>query len=456
MKRASSARAAAADYPRPAVVANALFRVGRAARTLYNSAAGRTADERGRQSPTGQRDSERGGFRPLPAAPLHRRTCQPTNATPATSRSISPALPRCWRAIPRRCCSAPPGPRRQELVGNVMGGRARLAARSAWSPARCSTRFQRRLRNKPDIVEVSRAEAPCQQVVLTGDDADVTKLPVHLQHGADGAPYISSSIDYVIDPQDRLDQRRAAPADAALAARRPASIWSRRAICGDLRGERRGAGKPLPVSFVVGAHPIDHVAGVMRMPVDELGLVAALRDAPLPVVKCVTNDIRVPADAEYVHRGLSRRARPRRAGGAVRRVPRLLRRGQAQSGVPLTAITQRRTRCSRPRPSAGRPGPHRHGAAFGAAHRSDRSGARCRPRCASRSRSMPPRRAAARSTCASRCASACRARRATPSARAWARSPTARTCSWSIPTSTSSPTSRWTGRWRRASSPTAT
>ena len=41
----------------------------------------------------------------------------------------------------------------------------------------------------------------------------------------------------------------------------------------------------------------------MRLPVDELGLVAALRDAPLPVVKCVTNDIRVPADAEWVLEG---------------------------------------------------------------------------------------------------------------------------------------------------------
>ena len=51
------------------------------------------------------------------------------------------------------------------------------------------------------MVEVSRVEAPCQQVVLTGDDADLTALPVHLQHGADGAPYISSSIDYVIDPK---------------------------------------------------------------------------------------------------------------------------------------------------------------------------------------------------------------------------------------------------------------
>jgi len=63
------------------------------------------------------------------------------------------------------------------------------------------------------------------------------------------------------------------------------------------------AGKPLPVSFVVGAHPVDQFAATMRLPVDELGLVAVLRDAPLPVVKCVTNDIRVPADAEWVLEG---------------------------------------------------------------------------------------------------------------------------------------------------------
>jgi UbiD family decarboxylase len=62
-------------------------------------------------------------------------------------------------------------------------------------------------------------------------------------------------------------------------------------------------GEKLPVSFVVGSHPIDLVAATMRLPGDELSLVASLRDAPLPVVKCVTNDIRVPADAEWVLEG---------------------------------------------------------------------------------------------------------------------------------------------------------
>jgi UbiD family decarboxylase len=37
--------------------------------------------------------------------------------------------------------------------------------------------------------------APVHQTVWTGKDADFTRLPVHLQHGHDGGPYISASID---------------------------------------------------------------------------------------------------------------------------------------------------------------------------------------------------------------------------------------------------------------------
>ena len=48
------------------------------------------------------------------------------------------------------------------------------------------------------------------------------------------------------------------------------------------------------VAFTVGAHPCDHVAAVMRLPVDELPLVAQLRGATLPVVKCVTTPVYHP------------------------------------------------------------------------------------------------------------------------------------------------------------------
>ncbi len=233
------------------------------------------------------------------------------------------------------------GPERQELVGNVTGSRSRLARAFAVAPNELLAEVLRRLRSKPDIVDVPRAQAPAQEIVLTGDDADLTKLPVHLGHGADGGPYISSSIDFVVDPKTgwtNVGVRR-----LMLRGRRETGIDL--VSPSDLRAiyeARAAAGKPLPVSFVVGAHPIDHVAAVMRLPVDELGLIASLRDAPLPVVKCVTNDIRVPADAEWVLEGhLDARGHVEPEGpygeflgyyGAVKRNP----------VFHLTAITRRR------------------------------------------------------------------------------------------------------------------
>ena len=225
------------------------------------------------------------------------------------------------------------GPERQELVANVAGGRTRLARAFGVEPRALVAEIQRRLRNKPEVFEVARGEAPVQEIVLTGDQADLTTLPVHLGHGADGGPYISASVDFVVDPRTGLTNvgmRR-----LMLRGRREAGIDL--VSPSDLRAiyeASAAAGKPLPVGFVVGSHPIDHVAATMRLPVDELGLISALRDAPLPVVKCVTNDIRVPADAEWVLEGYLDAARTCRARGPVRRVPRLLRRAQAQPGVP--------------------------------------------------------------------------------------------------------------------------
>ena len=154
------------------------------------------------------------------------------------------------------------GPERQELVGNVTGSRARIARAFGVKPNELLPELLRRLRNKADVIDVSRAEAPAQQVVLTGDDADLTTLPVHLGHGADGAPYISSSIDFVVDPKSgwtNVGVRR-----LMLRGRREAGIDL--VSPSDLRAiyeASAAAGKPLPVSFVVGAHPIDHIAAVM-------------------------------------------------------------------------------------------------------------------------------------------------------------------------------------------------
>ena len=220
------------------------------------------------------------------------------HAEPLDLADIAPVLEGNARAVLFRAA----GPERQELVANVAGGRTRLARAFGVEPRGLVAEIQRRLRNTPQVFEVPRAQAPAQQVVLEGDRADLTKLPVHLGHGADGGPYISASVDFVVDPRSGLTNvgmRR-----LMLRGRRETGIDL--VSPSDLRAiyeASAAASKPLPVSFVVGAHPVDQVAAMMRLPVDEIGLLSALRDAPLPVVKCVTNDVRVPADAEWVLEG---------------------------------------------------------------------------------------------------------------------------------------------------------
>ncbi len=194
------------------------------------------------------------------------------------------------------------GPDAQEMVGGVCASRTRLAQAFGVEVEQLALEVQRRTRLSPQLVEVSRAEAPCQQVVLEGEAADLTRLPVHLQHGSDGGPYISSSLDFTIDPKTGLTNvgiRR-----LMLRGRQEAGVDL--IAPSDLRAmfeASSAAGKHLPVAFVVGCHPIDHVAGTLRLPVDELGLISSLRAAPVATVKCITSDIRVPADAEYVLEG---------------------------------------------------------------------------------------------------------------------------------------------------------
>jgi UbiD family decarboxylase len=188
------------------------------------------------------------------------------------------------------------------LVGNALASRTRFAHAFGVAPQQLLPEILRRLRLKPEFVEVGRDEAPVQQVVLTGSEVDLTRLPVHLQHGKDGGPFISAAMDFAHDAATgwtnvglrRLMLRGRATTGIDLVA--PSDL---RTIY--LAALRRG--ERLPLSVVVGGHPIDYFAATMRLPIDELGLIASLRAAPLPVVKSITNDLLIPADAEWVLEG---------------------------------------------------------------------------------------------------------------------------------------------------------
>jgi UbiD family decarboxylase len=195
------------------------------------------------------------------------------------------------------------GPEKAELVGNIMAARERLALALDTDAADLTRTLRGRLARPFAPIEVPSAAAPVHEVVLTGDDADLTKLPVHVQHGSDGAPYISASIDFARDPATgatNIGCRR-------MMLRGPRTAGVDLIAPSDLKAiylKAAAKGEPLPVAYVVGAHPTSFLAGVSSAHApDELHILGALRGEPVPVVKCKTIDAYVPADAEYVLEG---------------------------------------------------------------------------------------------------------------------------------------------------------
>ncbi len=194
------------------------------------------------------------------------------------------------------------GPEQTEVIAAVFGSRARLAAAFDLDYRRVAHEYMRRMSHPQPTVEVSSGEAPVHETVLTGTDADLTKLPFHVQHQFDGGAYISSAIDYTVDPatgRTNVGCRR-------LMLRGRGEMRANLTNNSDLRKiylKCLECKERLNVNFVIGSHPVDFLAATLRLPGDEIGLVAAARGEPLPVVRGITNDIPVPADAEMVIEG---------------------------------------------------------------------------------------------------------------------------------------------------------
>lgn len=195
------------------------------------------------------------------------------------------------------------GPDHFEIVAAVCGSRRRVAAAFGTDVRDVSREYLRRLSTPQATVEIPTADAPVHEVIATGDQVDVSRLPFFLQHELDGGPYISSAIDFAADPatgRRNVGCRR-------LMLRDKRTLTSNLTQQSDLREVYRGCverRQPLPVTFVIGAHPLDFLAATLRVKSDdEVRLVASMRGEPLPLVRGVTNDLFVPADAEMVIEG---------------------------------------------------------------------------------------------------------------------------------------------------------
>ncbi len=205
-------------------------------------------------------------------------------------------------ATPKATLFRNAGPQHLEIAGAVVGSRRRFAAAFGVDERAITGEVMRRLGTPQLAVEVPSGEAPVHQVVVSGDAVDLAKLPFHLQHALDGGCYISSGLDFAIDPVTgarnvgcrRLMLRGRREMRTNLTDNSDLKLMYLRAL------ERK---ERLPIAFVVGSSPTDFFGANLKSPVDELNLLATLRGEAMPVVKCATSNILVPADAELVIEG---------------------------------------------------------------------------------------------------------------------------------------------------------
>ena len=194
------------------------------------------------------------------------------------------------------------GPERLELAAKVAASPARLLLALDATPADIHEKLLTRIATPKVSVEIPSNEAPVHAVQITGKDVDLTRLPFYPQHEFDGSCYISSGIDYVIDPvsgRTNVGSRR-------LALRNRYQAGTNVTAPSDLKRIYEGCAKRrerLPISFTIGTHPLDFLAATTRLQGDEHHMIATMRGESAPFVKCLTNDILVPADAEIVIEG---------------------------------------------------------------------------------------------------------------------------------------------------------
>ena len=128
---------------------------------------------------------------------------------------------------------------RMPVVTNIAGNRKLLAACLGVTPAELPTAFRERCQKYIPCEVVD--EAPWQEVVLEGDEVDLTKLPIPLHFSVDAAPYITAGQITARDPVTGVDTTGFHRLMLKGKNRLGVSLHSRRRMCEfHRRAEERG------------------------------------------------------------------------------------------------------------------------------------------------------------------------------------------------------------------------
>jgi 2,5-furandicarboxylate decarboxylase 1 len=194
-----------------------------------------------------------------------------------------------------------PGGHAIPVVSGLISDRGWMAEAMGVEPAEMLARFQNAATNPTPWQEVKLA--PAQEVVHRAplDLAKLLPLPTHNEH--DGGPYIAAGIMIVRNPKTGKQNVSIHRCQLTGPNRLGVLVLPRHTFTFQRMAEE--AGQPLDAAIVIGVDPLTLLASQAIVPIDhdELEIAGALQGRPLPVVKCLTSEIRVPAEAEIVIEG---------------------------------------------------------------------------------------------------------------------------------------------------------
>jgi UbiD family decarboxylases len=163
-------------------------------------------------------------------------------------------------------------------------------------------KFKQVLNMAPKVVK----DAPCQEIVLEGDDVDLGQLPIQTCWPGDAAPLITWGLVITRGPHKER-QNLGIYRQQVLGRNKVIMRWlSHRGGALDFREfQQKFPGQPFPVAVALGADPATILGAVTPVPdtLSEYAFAGLLRGGKTEVVKCIGSGLQVPASAEYVLEG---------------------------------------------------------------------------------------------------------------------------------------------------------
>jgi len=188
------------------------------------------------------------------------------------------------------------------VVANTIATRERLALGIGVSEEELPTAFAEKI--KKAIPPVLRENPHFKENILTGEDLDLTKLPILTHFPIDAGPYITAGLVTAKDPESGADTCGYHRMQLQGKNKLSVSLHSRQRLWEyHRRAEKRG--KNLEAAVVLGVHPAISLGSMALVPYDQgkFARMGSLLDEPMEIAKCSTIDLEVPFWAEIVIEG---------------------------------------------------------------------------------------------------------------------------------------------------------